>query len=78
VLQIPCLERNIIYVSEMNDIGVHTIFENDSCKMVEGVMILMRGARTRTLYKLLGSVDSTGYNNIVVLETNSIVPCLVN
>jgi hypothetical protein len=59
VLHILCLEINLIFVNKMSDAGVHTLFYNDSCKMVRGVMVLMKGVRIGTLYKLLGSVDST-------------------
>jgi hypothetical protein len=90
VLHILSLERNLIYVRKMSDAGVHTLFQKDSCKMVRGVMVLMRGVWIETLYKLLGSVDSIGCNNIVVSEvdliatqldstpTNSTIPCLVD
>jgi hypothetical protein len=60
VLHIPSLERNLIYVSKMSDAGVHTLFHKDSCKMVRGEMVLMRGVRIGTQYKLLGDVDSNG------------------
>jgi hypothetical protein len=49
---------------------VHTLFQKDSCKMVRGVMVLMKGVWIGTLYKLLGSVDSTGCNNITVPEVD--------
>jgi hypothetical protein len=71
VLHIPSLARNLIYVSKMSDPGVHTLFQKDSCKMVRGAMVLMRGVRIGTLYNLLGNVDSTGCNNIVAPEINS-------
>jgi hypothetical protein len=71
VLHIPGLERNLIYVSKMSDDGVHTLFQKDLCNMVRGVMVLMKGVWIGTLYKLLGSVDSTGCNNIVVPEVDS-------
>jgi hypothetical protein len=60
VLHILCLERNLISVSNMSDGGVHTLFEKDSCNMVRGAMVLMKGFQIGTLYKLLGNVDSTG------------------
>jgi hypothetical protein len=40
------------------------------CKMVKGAMVLMR-VWIGTLYKLLGNVDSTRCNNIVVPEVDS-------
>jgi hypothetical protein len=69
VLHILGLERNLISVSKMSDAGVHTLFQKDSCKMVRGVMVLMKGVWIGTLYKLLGNVDSTGCNNIVSPES---------
>jgi hypothetical protein len=42
VLHVPCLERNLIYVSNMSDVGVDTLFQNYLCKMVIGVMVLMK------------------------------------
>jgi hypothetical protein len=56
--------------------------------MVRGAMVLMRGVRIGNLYKLLGNVDLTRCNNIVVPKfdstqlnsniTNLIVPCRVD
>ena len=43
VLHISSLERNLISISKMSDVGVHTLFQKDSCKMVRGVMVLMKG-----------------------------------
>ena len=57
VLHIPGLPRNLIYVRKMSDAGVRTMFENDTCKMVQGAMVLMRGIKIGTLYKLLGKID---------------------
>jgi hypothetical protein len=36
----------------------------------QGVMVLMKGVWIGTLYKLLGNVDLTGCNNIVVPEVD--------
>jgi hypothetical protein len=68
VLHIPGLDRNLISVNNMSDARVHTLFHKDICKMVRDVMVLMKGVHIGTLYKLLRNVDSTGCNNIVVLE----------
>jgi hypothetical protein len=73
VLHILGLERNLISVSKMSDAGVHTLFQKDSCKMVRGAMVLMKGVWIGTLYKLLGNVDSTGCNNIISPEIDSTV-----
>jgi hypothetical protein len=70
VLHIPGLERNLISVSKMSDVGVHTLFQKDSCKMVRGAMVLMKGVRIGTLYNFLGSVNSIGCNNIIVPEVD--------
>ena len=34
VLHIPGLAQNIIFVSRMSDVGMHIVFEKDTCKMV--------------------------------------------
>jgi hypothetical protein len=71
VIHIPGLERNMISVSKMSDAGMHALFQKDLCKMVRGAMVLMKGVQIGTLYKLLGSVDSTGYNKIIVPKVDS-------
>jgi hypothetical protein len=68
VFYIPGMVRNLIYVSKMSDVGVYIVFQNKTCKMVRGVMALMRGVRNGTLYNLLGSTISNGCNNFVVCE----------
>jgi hypothetical protein len=55
-------------VSKMSDVGVQTIFEKDTCKMVQGEMVLLRGVWIGTLYKLLGSTIIDGCNNTIVPE----------
>jgi hypothetical protein len=55
VFHIPKLARSLISLSNMDDIGVDTVFRKNNCKMVRGEMVLMRGVRCGTLYKLLGS-----------------------
>jgi len=57
------LAINLISVSKLDDAGVKTVFEKDTCKMVRGALIFMQGVRIGTLYKLQGS--------IVVDECNS-------
>jgi len=49
---------------------VQTLLQKDSCKMVRGVMGLMKGVRIGTIYKLLGGVDLNGFNKVVVLEVD--------
>jgi hypothetical protein len=42
VLHIPKLARSLISVSKLDDAGVKTVFEKNTCKMVRGAMVLMR------------------------------------
>jgi hypothetical protein len=53
VLHIPKLAKSLIYVNKMDDARVDTIFGKNTCKMVRGEMVLMRGVQCGTLYKLL-------------------------
>jgi hypothetical protein len=71
VLHFPGLAINLIFVRKMSDAGVHNICEKDSCKMVKGVAVLMRGVQIGNLYKFLGSFNSTSCNNTIVPEVES-------
>ena len=42
VLHIPALAKNLISISKLDDVGVKTVFEKDTCKMVRGALVLMR------------------------------------
>jgi hypothetical protein len=66
VLHIPKLDKRLISVSKLDDVGVNTIFGKNTCKMVRGAMVLMRGVRCGTLYKLLGSTYSNRCNSSIV------------
>ena len=68
VLHIPALARNLISVSKLDDACVKTVFEKDTCKMVRGALILMRGVWIGTLYKLQGSTVVHGCNSSMVPE----------
>jgi hypothetical protein len=68
VLHIPKLARSLIFVSKLGDVGVKIVFEKNTCKMVQGAMVLMRGVRCGTLYKLLGSTYTNGCNSFVFPE----------
>jgi hypothetical protein len=68
VMHILKLARSLIFVSKMDDAGVDTIFGKNTCKMVRGEMVLMRGAQCGTLYKLLGRTYTNGCNSYVVPE----------
>eukprot|EP00253_Pinus_taeda_P035075 PITA_35075 len=71
VRHIPALARNLISVRKMDDAGVKTMFKKYTCKMVQGVLILMQGVWIGTLYKLLGSTVIDGCNNYVVPESGA-------
>eukprot|EP00253_Pinus_taeda_P023200 PITA_23200 len=83
VLHIPALARNLISVSKWDDAGVKTVFEKDTCKMVQGALVLMRRVRIGTLYKLQGStvidrcnssmVPENGAENLVVSEEKTMM-----
>ena len=66
VLHIPGLARNLIYVRKMDNAGVKKIFEKETCRMVRGAMVLMKGVWFGTLYKLQGIIVSDGCNNSIV------------
>ena len=68
VLHIPNLVRNLISIRNMDVVGVKTVCGDGGCKMVRGSMVLMRGVRYGTLYKLLGKTIIDECNNSVVLE----------
>ena len=59
VLHILGLARNFISISTREDVGVWTMFEKHTCKMVQGAMVLMRGIMIGTVYKLLGKLAAT-------------------
>jgi hypothetical protein len=68
VLHIPKLARSLIYVSKLDDAGVDNILGKDTCNMVRGEMVFMRGVRCGTLYKLLARTYTNGCNSFVVPE----------
>jgi hypothetical protein len=68
VLHIPDLTKNLIYVRKMDDARVKTIFEKETCRMVRGEMVLLRGVWFGTMYKLQGRITISDYCN------SSIVP----
>jgi hypothetical protein len=59
------LARNLIYVSKIDDARVKAIFEKETCRMVQGAMLLLKGVRFGTLYKLQGSTISDGCNSSI-------------
>eukprot|EP00253_Pinus_taeda_P007299 PITA_07299 len=71
VLHIPALAKNLIFVRKLDDAGVKTVFKKDTCKMVRRALVLMRGVRIGTLYKLQGSIVVDGCNSFVVPESGT-------
>jgi hypothetical protein len=57
---------NFISVRKMDDAGVKTIFEKETCKMVRGAMVLLKGVWFITLYKMQGSTISDRCNSSIV------------
>eukprot|EP00253_Pinus_taeda_P034723 PITA_34723 len=70
-MHIPTLARNLIYVSNLDDAGVKPVFEKDTCNMVRGALVRMRGVRIGTLYKMQGSTIVDGCNSSVVPESGA-------
>jgi hypothetical protein len=68
VIHIPGLSRNLIYVRKMDDARIKTIFEKETCMMVRGEMVLLKGVWFGTLYKMQGSTISDGFNSSIVLD----------
>ena len=66
VLHIPGLARNLIFVSKMDDARVKAIFEKETCMMVRGAIVLLKGVRFGDLYKLKVSTISDGCNSSIV------------
>lgn len=71
VLHIPVSARNLISVRKMDDAGFKTMFEKDTCKMVEGALVLMWGFSIGDLYKILGSTIIDGCNIYLVCESGA-------
>ena len=59
----------------MSDVGVHTMLDKDTCKMVRGALVLMRGMWIGKLYKMLGRIDASGCHHTVIPETDEIIMC---
>ena len=49
VLHILTLAINLIPVRKLDDVGVKSMFEKETCKMVRGAMVLMQGVQIGTL-----------------------------
>jgi hypothetical protein len=56
----------------MTDVGVHTLFQKDMCKMVRGTMVLMKGVHIATLYKFLGILTQVYVKTSIFLKSTQI------
>jgi hypothetical protein len=66
VMHIPGLAINLIFVRKMDNVEVKTIFEKETCRMVQGEMVLLKGVWFGTLYKMKGRTISDGCNSSIV------------
>jgi hypothetical protein len=66
VMHILGLARNLIYVRKMDDARVKPLFEKETCRMVRGAMVSLKGFRFGTLCKLQGSTISDGCDISIV------------
>ncbi|GFQ02696.1 retrovirus-related pol polyprotein from transposon tnt 1-94 [Phtheirospermum japonicum] len=61
VMHIPSMSKNLLSVGTMADSGVNFSCDKDSCKMTRGSIVIARGVRYGTLYKLLaGTITLSG------------------
>jgi hypothetical protein len=68
VLHTTGMDRNLIFVSKMDDAGVKIVFEKETYRMVRGAMMLLKGVHIGTLCKLQGSTISDGFNSSIVSD----------
>jgi hypothetical protein len=66
VLHIPRLARNLIFVRKMDYAGVKKIFEKETCRMVRGAMVLLKGVQFGNMYKIQGRTIIDGCNSSIV------------
>ena len=68
VLHILNLARNLMFVENMDVVGVKNVCEDGGFKMVRGSMVLIRGVQYGTLYKILRRTIIHECNSSIVLE----------
>ena len=78
LLHIPILERNLISIIKRSDASVKYVFEKDTCNMVWSAVVLMRGIKIGTLYKLLGRTNESSCLLVVDPKTDKILSCVVS
>jgi hypothetical protein len=57
---------NFIYIRKMDDVGVKTVFEKETCRMARGAMVFLKGVWIGNLYKIQGSTISDWCNSSIV------------
>jgi hypothetical protein len=60
------LAINLISVRKMDDAGVKKIFKKETCRMVQGEMVLLKGLWFGTMYKMQGRTITDGFNSSIV------------
>jgi len=68
VLHIPGLAKKLIFVIKMDDAAVKKVFEKETCRMVRGEMVLLKGVRIGAMYKLQGRNISDGCNISIIFD----------
>jgi hypothetical protein len=66
VLHIPDLTINFISIRKMDDAGVRKLFGKETCRMVRGAMVLLKGVSFGTLYNMQGTNISDGCNSSIL------------
>ena len=68
VFHILGFPKKLISIRKMDNVGMKIVFEKQTCRMVRGEMVLLKGVRFGTLYKLQGSIISDACNSSIVLD----------
>ena len=71
VFHIPGLDRNLISISKMDDAGIKPIFEKETCRMVQGEIVLLKGVWIGTMYKFQGTTIINGCNTSIVPDNGA-------
>jgi hypothetical protein len=66
VLNIPRVAINFISVRKMDDAEVKKIFGKETCRVVRGEMVLLKGVWFGNMYKMKGSIIIDGFNSSIV------------
>lgn len=63
-MHVPGVARNLISVLKLNDLGIHVTFDKHGCILVRGNLVIARGTRKGTMFRLEATtiVNSTNVN----------------